>query len=133
MSDLGVPIDHKAIVAPKKEKLTKRELREKELLLILRKLKPQVGKAINTAVKIMGNETASHQNQLKAATIILQNYKEVMEAAYNKEYDDQDGDEIGSDDSPVFSLRVVDQNTIDVPSVSHRTVKSEVIEDDLDD
>ena len=89
------------------KKLTNRELREREFMSLLRKLKPHVAGAIMTAVKIMGSEDAAHQNKLKAATIILQQYKEVMEGVYDKDYDEEAGEEVQQNNSPVFSLKVV--------------------------
>ena len=88
------------------KKLTNRELREREFMSLLRKLKPHVSDAIMAAVKIMKNPEAAHQNQLKAATIILQQYKEVMEGVYDKDYDEEAGEEV-QQATPVFSLKVV--------------------------
>ena len=109
--EIGGAIDYRINVKgkPTFKGLTNRQIREKELLVLLRKLKPHVSKAVMTAVKIMQNEEASHQNQLKAAVIILQQYKDTMEAAYDKEYDEDQGEEIQQDNAPVFSLKVIGQ------------------------
>jgi len=87
--------------------LNNRQLREKELLGLLRKLKPHMSDAIMAAVKIMKNEDASHQNQLKAATILLEQYKETLQDAYDKSYDEAENSEANQDTSPLFSLKVV--------------------------
>lgn len=91
------------------EKKTNRQLRERELMSILRKLKPHVADAIMAAVNIMKNKEANHANQLKAATIILQQYKETMEAVYDKAYDEEDGEEVQQQQAALFSLKVVNE------------------------
>jgi hypothetical protein len=93
-------------LAPAK-KPTNRQLREREMLALLRKLKPLVAESINTAAKIMRNEEAAHVNQLKAATILLENYKEMVEELYDKTYDDEGAEEIQQPNTPVFSLKVI--------------------------
>lgn len=90
-----------------KPKLTNRELREREFMSLLRKLKPHVADAIMAAVKIMNNKEAAHANQLKAATILLDQYKQVMQAVYDKDYDDEGAEEIQQQQTPMFSLKVV--------------------------
>lgn len=89
------------------EKMSNRQLREREFMSLLRKLKPHVADAIMAAVKIMKNPEAAHANQLKAATILLQQYKETMEAVYDKDYDSEDAEPVQQDNSPVFSLKVI--------------------------
>lgn len=107
------PINHGEIIKKKSEgKLTRREMREQELILVLRKLKPQVGQAIETAVRIMGDGAAKHSDQLKAATVILENYKEIMNQAYSKEHDEDEADAIPVDDVPIFSLKVIGKEDV---------------------
>lgn len=89
-------------------KLTNRQLREREMLTLLRKLKPLVAESINTAANIMGNKEASHQNQLKAAVIILENYKSMVGDLYSETYDDEGAEEIQQQNVPLFSLKVVE-------------------------
>ena len=89
------------------EKMSNRQLRERELMGLLRKLKPHVADSIMAAVKIMKNQEAAHANQLKAATIILQQYKDTMLEVYDKDYDEDGAEEIMQDNSPVFSLKIV--------------------------
>lgn len=90
-----------------KPKFTNRELREREFMHLLRKLKPHVSDAIMAAVKIMNNKEAAHANQLKAATILLEQYKQTMQQVYDKEYDDEGAEEVQQQQTPVFSLKVV--------------------------
>ena len=99
---------------PKKESIfdkpTNRELKERELVMLLRKIKPQVAEAIITAAQIMKNEEASHQNQLKAATILLDNYRRLVLDVYDgEEVADKEGTEIQQHNAPVFSLKVVNE------------------------
>jgi len=97
---------------PKKENLldkpTNRALKERELIMLLRKIKPQIADAIITAAEIMKNNEASHQNQLKAATILLDNYRRLVLDVYDGEDQaDQEGLEIQQNNAPVFSLKMV--------------------------
>jgi hypothetical protein len=91
----------------KPNKLTNRQLREKEFLSLLRKLKPLVAESIKTAANIMKDDDASHQNQLKAAVLILQNYKDMVSETYAVGYDEEAGEEIQQQNAPVFSLKMV--------------------------
>lgn len=93
----------------KREKpLTNREIREREYLSLLRKLKPYVAESIKTAVQIMGCKDASDVNKLKAATIILAEYKSSLNETYNKDYDEADGVEAQpTTKATIFSLTMV--------------------------
>lgn len=97
---------------PKKQSIfdkpTNRELKERELVMLLRKIKPHVAEAIMQAAQIMKNEEASHQNQLKAATILLDNYRRLTLDMYDgEEQADEAGVEVQQNNAPVFSLKVV--------------------------
>lgn len=87
-----------------KEK-SKRELRSAELLSLIRKIKPHLSESIMTAANIMKNKEAAHANQLKAAVILLNAYKELIGDLYNGN-DEEDGLEI-QPSGPVFSLKIV--------------------------
>lgn len=90
------------------EKPTNRELKERELVMLLRKIKPHVADAIMQAAKIMKNQEASHQNQLKAATILLDNYRRLTLDMYDgEEHAEDEGTEVQQNNAPVFSLRVI--------------------------
>ncbi len=87
---------------------TRREIREKEFLSILRKIKPHLSESIMTAAKIMKNQEASHQNQLKAAVILLNAYKELTNEVYDGEDADLEGTEVQPNNpAAVFSLKVI--------------------------
>lgn len=91
------------------KKLTNRELREREFMSLLRKLKPLVAQSIATAVSVMQNKEASHMNQLKAATIILAEYKSSLEHVYDAAYDADDGIEVQptGPKAPIFSFTML--------------------------
>lgn len=91
-----------------KDKPTNRQLKERELLMLLRKFKPHISDAILAATKIMGNNEASHQNQLKAATIILDNYRKLTLDLYGDADPEEAGEEIQQQNAPVFSLKVIE-------------------------
>lgn len=99
---------------PKKESIfdkpTNRELKERELVMLLRKIKPHVAEAIMQAANIMKNDEASHQNQLKAATILLDNYRRLTLDMYDgEEQADEAGVEVQQNNAAVFSLKVVNE------------------------
>jgi len=94
----------------KNSKPTNRELRERELLMLLRKIKPHVADSVMQAARIMKNEEASHQNQLKAATILLDAYRKLTLDLYDGEDPEEEGTEIQQNNSPtaLFSLKMVE-------------------------
>jgi hypothetical protein len=76
--------------------------------MLLRKIKPHVAEAIVQAANIMKNQEASHQNQLKAATILLDNYRRLTLDMYDGEDQaDEAGVEVQQNNAPVFSLKMV--------------------------
>lgn len=101
----GNPNFGKGYIPPKAT--TNRQLREREFMNLLRKLKPHVAEAIMAAVNIMKNKEAAHANQLKAATIILDQYKQTMQQVYDKDYDEDGAEEIQQQQTALFSLKVV--------------------------
>lgn len=90
---------------------TNRELREREFMSLLRKLKPLVADSINTAANIMKNKEALDSNRLKAAIILLDNYKEMVEDVYDNEIAEEVGEEVQQPNTPVFSLKVINTDT----------------------
>lgn len=88
------------------KKMTNRELRERELLMLLRKIKPHVAESIVQAAKIMKNTDANPSNQLRAATLLLDNYRRLTLDLYEGE-SDAEATEIQQNNSPVFSLKMV--------------------------
>jgi len=95
-------------VAPKGEKPTNRELRERELLMLLRKIKPHVADSVMQAAKIMKNEEASHANVLKACTILMDAYRRLTLDLYEGEDPEAEGTEIQEqNNAPAFSLHML--------------------------
>jgi len=111
-SELNGEVDPRINIAGRKPrgldelKPTNRDLRERELLMLLRKIKPHVAEAIMQAAKIMKNADAAHQNQLKAATILLDNYRRLTLDLYDGE-EEVEATEIQAQNKPVFSLRMI--------------------------
>lgn len=87
-------------------KLTNRQLREREMLGLLRKLKPHVAEAIATAARVMKQPDMPTQHQLRAAVILLDNYKEMVGDLYDKGYDEEVAEEVQTS-GPVFSMQIV--------------------------
>lgn len=98
---------------PKKgdeKKLTRREIKDKELLALARKIKPHISAAITESAKIMTSKEATDQNKLKASAFLFTVYRDLIKEVYNSEGVDEDNNssENNEEDSkPVFSLRMV--------------------------
>lgn len=92
--------------------ITKRSIREKELLSLLRKIKPHLSDSIMTAASIMKNKEASHMNQLKACTVLLGAYKDLINDVYNGEDPEEEGTEV-QPQGTVFSLRMINTDNKD--------------------
>ena len=97
--------------AEKVKKFTKRELRERELLMVLRKIRPHVADSIIAAAAIMKNKDAQDSNKLKAATILLDNYRRLILDLYDGEDPEGEGTEVQQENRPLFSLKVVEDET----------------------
>ena len=95
--------------------LTNKEIRHNEMMTLLRKFRPHVAKAVMTAVNVMGKEDLAETTKLKAAVIILDNYKQLVGTVYDKDYDEDEGEAISEQSQPVFSLKMINN---DEPSES---------------
>lgn len=94
------------------DKLSKRELKDREFLMILRKIRPHIADSIMTAATIMKNEKATEAGKLKAAAMLLDNYRKLVLDMYDGEEEpDVDNPEIQEQNKPVFSLRVIDNES----------------------
>jgi hypothetical protein len=88
--------------------LTNKQIREREFLSLLRKVKPLLAPAIATAFKISQNEDGKDVDKLKASALIIGLYKELLGDAYDMKYDEQDAEEVQpTNKSPVFSLTMI--------------------------
>lgn len=92
------------------EKPTNRFLREREFMSLLRKVKPHQADAIMTAVKIMKNNEASDANKLKGAALLISLYRELVSDVYDHNYDEEEAEPVQQDNSPVFSLKVINSD-----------------------
>jgi hypothetical protein len=92
------------------QKLTRRQLKDRELLLLLRKIKPHIADSILTAAKIMGDEKAQDANKLRAATLLLQQYKDLVDAVYSGKQEVEEDDDDNSHGA-LFSLKVVNNES----------------------
>lgn len=100
---------------PKKdedEKVTRRSVKDKELLALMRKFRPHVSSAVMTAVGIMQDESSADQNRLKASALIIKMYNDLIIQAYEGE--DEEGEvvqevqpQVPVDNRPVFSLKII--------------------------
>ena len=92
------------------EKKSNKELRMSAMLQLTRMLRPHLGKAVMTAAKIVDNSESTDQNKLKAAAFLVVLYKDVLRDAYDPKYDEEEGEKIQEDNTPVFSLKVINQD-----------------------
>ena len=91
--------------------LTNLEIRNKELMSLLRKFKPHLAKAVEVNAKIMGAEDSSDTNKIKSSALIISVYKDLINSVYDKDYDEQEGDEVQPNSkATVFSLTMVKNN-----------------------
>ena len=74
--------------------------------MLLRKIKPHVSDAIIRAARIMKNEEATHQNQLKAAMVFLDNYRKLTLDLYDGDQE-AEGIEV-QENAPSFSLTLLE-------------------------
>lgn len=91
--------------------LTKRELKDRELVQLARKIKPLMAEAIGVCAKVMRDEKASDASQLKASALLTSVYQQLIRDLYDGKddpEDEQDSPEI-QEQKPLFSLTVVDK------------------------
>lgn len=103
----GRPRDAERMHAP-----TKAELREREFLMLLRKIRPHIADSIRQCAEIVNNDKANDSNRIKAAALLLLEYRKLVADLYtnnpNKDEDEDTGQEIQQENrAPVFSLKVV--------------------------
>ena len=89
--------------------LTKREIKDRELLSLARKVKPLMAEAIGVSAKVMRDEKATHASQLKASALLLTIYQQLVRDLYDGK-DDTDEDQVSpeiQEQKPIFSLTMV--------------------------
>lgn len=89
------------------DKPTNRSNRQRELMSLVRKLKPLQTKAIQAAVGILDDKEASETGKLRSAALIIQTYKDLLKDLYNPLYDEEEAEEIMQDNKPIFSLHML--------------------------
>ena len=89
--------------------LTKREIKDRELLSLARKVKPLMAEAIGVSAKVMRDEKATHASQLKASALLLTIYQQLVRDLYDGK-EDTDEDQVSpeiQEQKPIFSLTMV--------------------------
>ena len=94
-------------IKPNREK-SRREIKEQELLSLLRKIKPHIADSVMTASRIMKNAESNDGNKLKSAALLISLYKELLKDAYEGGDEDAEGLEV-QPNAPSFSLHVIPQ------------------------
>jgi Ribonuclease G/E len=91
--------------------MTKRELKEKELLMLARKIKPLMAEAINVSAKVMRDEKATHASQLKASALLLSVYQQLIDDLYEGKEDETEDSTTAEiqPQAPLFSLKVIEE------------------------
>lgn len=95
---------------PKQDKPTAKQIKQKEFLSLLRKLKPLLSKSVNAASKIIDDEDASEAGKLRAAALLIQTYKDLVKEVYEDSGTDESAVEIDNNTAPVFSMKVIDKD-----------------------
>lgn len=88
--------------------LTNKQVRDREFISLIRKLKPHLTSSVKTVMEINESKDATDQNRLKASALIIQLYKDLIKDVYSTDYDEQEGIEIQpTTKAPVFSLTMI--------------------------
>lgn len=90
-----------------KEKRTNRAARADEFLMLVRKFRPHLTKAVQAAVGILDNKEANDQNKLRASALIISTYKDLISSLYDKAYDEDEAQDIQEKNATVFSLKMI--------------------------
>lgn len=92
------------------KKLNRGEIRDKELIALLRKVKPHLAKSYMEVAKILNKEEASDQNKLKAAAFFDSIYRQMINDVYDVENVNEVEEVQPQNPGVLLSLTVVDQN-----------------------
>lgn len=89
------------------KKLSRGDIKDKELLALMRKVKPHLAKAYVEVAKILNKEEASDQNKLKAAAFFDSVYRQMVNEVYDvdniAEVEEVQPQQTGA----VFSLKMI--------------------------
>lgn len=86
---------------------TNREIRQSELISLVRKFKPLQTKAIQAAIKIIDSQDSNDSNKLRASALLIQTYRQLLLDTFDYRYDDEQSEEIQDKNVPIFSLKII--------------------------
>lgn len=89
------------------DKLTNRELREKQLLSLARRFKPEVPKALKLMIDLL-SATVFPATRLNAAKFIIDFHTEIVRALYKEKYDSDQGEAFQQQ----HRIRIIDASNI---------------------
>jgi hypothetical protein len=101
-------LGHKVKEPTVTDDLTNRELREKTLLSLARKVKPHMAKALKTMIMLLEDNATPANVRFQASKWIMEFNRSLSVELYQEKYDDEKGEEIQKDSTPSFSLHVID-------------------------
>ena len=94
-----------------REKPLNRELKDRYLLELLRKLRPGQALAIQRTLKIIGDKESADANAIKASALVMSTYASLIKELYGKDEVDEDEESVEplQDNPParLFSLTMV--------------------------
>lgn len=98
-----------------REKPLNRELKDRYLLELLRKLRPGQALAIQRTLKIIGDKESADANAIKASALVMSTYASLIKELYGKDEVDEDEDSVEAlqEDAPkakLFSLTMIKNN-----------------------
>lgn len=99
----------------KREKPLNKELKDRYLLELLRKLRPGQALAIQRTLKIIGDKESADANAIKASALVMSTYASLIKELYGKDEVDEDEDSVEAlqEDAPkakLFSLTMIKNN-----------------------
>jgi hypothetical protein len=80
------------------------------MMSLIRKLKPEIRKAMKTALGIMEDTEVPAATRLASAKFVFQEYKGLLGDLYKDKYDEDEGEKI-QDTAPVVRLTIVDNDS----------------------
>lgn len=96
------------IAGKKAEPLSNKDIRNREFISLIRKLKPHLVPSVKIVMSVLESEKSTDQNKLKAGALIIQLYKDLVKDVYSTDYDEQEGEEIQpANKATIFSLTMV--------------------------
>jgi hypothetical protein len=94
-SELGYPdpnVNRKGRIT--REKPLNRELKDRYLLELLRKLRPGQALAIQRTLKIIGDKESADANAIKASALVMSTYAGLIKELYGKDEVDEDEESV---------------------------------------